>query len=455
MAVFEELMGIYHQTVKDFPDKRTGKNLSYSMQDIASGAFSVFFTQCASFLEHQRIMQQNIGLNNARTLFSVSDIPTDNHIRKMLDEVSYNHLFPAFEGCLDLLQKNHTLDQFRVNLEGIDTQLLLALDGTWYFDSSTIHCKNCLTKTKDGRKIFYHAILNPSLVKPYLDKVIPLPVECLLPQDGNNKDRNNKDGNNKQDCEQKGAKRWLRAHGKRYAALGQNLAAGVTVLGDDLYCHQPLIQAILDQGLNFILVCKPDSHPTLYEWIKGITEQNSIRHWNGRFHEILKFTIALEVPLKDDKEALTVNFVEVEIVNEKTEEVIYHNAFVTNLPLTQSNVEQIVECGRARWKIENEGNNTLKTKGYHLEHNFGHGQKHLSSFLVTLNILSYLFHTILELMDEEYQKIRGILVKRKTFFHDMKTLLKYVCFSNFHSLLHYMITGLIKPHQPSRMYSAP
>ncbi len=29
------------------------------------------------------------------------------------------------------------------------------------------------------------------------------------------------------------------------------------------------------------------------------------------------------------------------------------------------------------WKVENENNNTLKTKGYHLEHNFGHGQKHL------------------------------------------------------------------------------
>ena len=37
--------------------------------------------------------------------------------------------------------------------------------------------------------------------------------------------------------------------------------------------------------------------------------------------------------------------------------------------------------------VENENNNTLKTKGYHLEHNFGHGKQHLSSFLATLNIL--------------------------------------------------------------------
>jgi hypothetical protein len=39
----------------------------------------------------------------------------------------------------------------------------------------------------------------------------------------------------------------------------------------------------------------------------------------------------------------------------------------------------VVEAGRSRWKIENENNNVLKTKGYHLEHNFGHGQQHLSN----------------------------------------------------------------------------
>ena len=54
----------------------------------------------------------------------------------------------------------------------------------------------------------------------------------------------------------------------------------------------------------------------------------------------------------------------------------------------------LAASGRARWKIENENNNTLKTKGYHLEHNFGHGQQHLSSLLDAMNILAFLFHTV-------------------------------------------------------------
>lgn len=59
--------------------------------------------------------------------------------------------------------------------------------------------------------------------------------------------------------------------------------------------------------------------------------------------------------------------------------------------------------GRARWKIENENNNILKTKGYHLEHNFGHDREHLAALLLSLNPLAFLFHTALALVDEQYR----------------------------------------------------
>ena len=51
----------------------------------------------------------------------------------------------------------------------------------------------------------------------------------------------------------------------------------------------------------------------------------------------------------------------------------YENAWVTDLTPTSANIVQLVRAARARWKIENEGFNTLKNQGYHLEHNFGHG----------------------------------------------------------------------------------
>jgi len=85
--------------------------------------------------------------------------------------------------------------------------------------------------------------------------------------------------------------------------------------------------------------------------------------------------------------------------------------------------------------IENENNNTLKIKGYNLKHNFGHGKKHLSSLLMTFNLLAFLFHTLLDMMDSKYQLVRCKLPTRKTFFDDIRALTRYICFESWHGLL--------------------
>ena len=90
----------------------------------------------------------------------------------------------------------------------------------------------------------------------------------------------------------------------------------------------------------------------------------------------------------------------------------------------------------------NEHNNILKNRGYHLEHNFGHGKNHLSSFLLALNLLAFLFHTVLELVDEKYQLLREELSARKTFFNDVRALLRYLLFESWEHLLDFMLEHL-------------
>jgi Transglutaminase-like superfamily len=91
------------------------------------------------------------------------------------------------------------------------------------------------------------------------------------------------------------------------------------------------------------------------------------------------------VPLRDGADAMTVNWLMIEIRN-PAGAVTYRNSFITDLPVGRDTVVELAACGRARWKIENESFNTLKTKGYNLEHNFGHGHQHLSAVLAILNL---------------------------------------------------------------------
>jgi hypothetical protein len=64
-----------------------------------------------------------------------------------------------------------------------------------------------------------------------------------------------------------------------------------------------------------------------------------------------------------------VNYIYFETYNAEKEKVVYKNSWITDKPVTKENVGLLVECARARWKIENENNNALKNRGYHLEHN--------------------------------------------------------------------------------------
>jgi hypothetical protein len=88
------------------------------------------------------------------------------------------------------------------------------------------------------------------------------------------------------------------------------------------------------------------------------------------------------------------------ITHEETGEILYRNEWVTSLNLDEVNSHDVVACGRARWKSENENNNVLKNHGYHLAHNFGHGKEHLATTLLTLNLLAFLLHTIAQVADE-------------------------------------------------------
>ena len=118
--------------------------------------------------------------------------------------------------------------------------------------------------------------------------------------------------------------------------------------------------------------------------------------------------------------------------------MLYHNSFATSLGLDDRQVPEVVAAGRSRWKIETENNNTLKTKGYHFEHNYGHGQQHLASMLASLIILAFLVHTVLEWIDDQYPLLRRKLPSRQRLFSDIRALTSYLCVESWEALMTFM-----------------
>lgn len=416
------------QSCERFPDLHTGKNSKYELRDVGMSAFSVFFTQSPSFLAHQRDMKLRKGRSNAESLFALTAIPSDNQIRNLLDKVSPQVLHPVYRRTFLALEQTGILE----NRRSFAKQLLVAIDGTEYFSSNNIHCEQCNHRElSNGKTNYFHRVVTPVIVKPGDEHVISLEPEFIVPQDGHDK----------QDCEIQAAKRWLEKHGDFYAQRG------VTIVGDDLFSRQPFCLVLQEKHFHFILVCKPDSHPELYQTVaflaaNRVLGSKTVRRWVGKYAEIWTYRYANHLPLCSAKDAVEVGWCEVTITREDSGEQLYKNAFVTDFEVSEATVEAVVRDGRARWKVENEHNNILKTKGYHLEHNFGHGKQFLASVLLSLNLLAFLFHTVLDLVDEQYRAIRQALGTRRRFFQDLEALLRYFQFESWDAVLAFMFNGL-------------
>lgn len=420
------------------PDRRTGRNRSYSMADFTLSAFAVFFTQSPSFLSFQQNMEKVQGRNNAQSLFGVERIPCDNQIREMLDPVEPSELFSLFDDLHQGLSEAGLLQEMR----SVENTRLVALDGTWFFSSKNIECKNCCCQRHaDGTTTHFHSAITPVIVSPRHSHVVPLRPEFIQPQDGTEK----------QDCEINASKRWLAAHAGRYGTGND------TLLGDDLYAHEPFCRQALLHNFHFVFTCKPTSHAHLAGWIQGLAdtgqlEQLKVRVQNKRKHwENHQYRWANQVPLTDGDSPLKVNWCEITVTNDEGK-VLYRNAFITDWKIHAENVCGLVAAGRARWKIENENNNTLKTKGYHLEHNFGHGKKHLSSLLLTMNLLAFGLHTLLDVTDASYRLVRTAVGARRKFFQHLEALTAYWFFENWDQLMDFMMRGQeVGPYAPQKI----
>jgi hypothetical protein len=131
---------------------------------------------------------------------------------------------------------------------------------------------------------------------------------------------------------------------------------------------------------------------------------------------------------------MSVNWFSIKIFNGSGKRT-YHNSVVTDLPVTADSVAELAAYGRARWKVENETFNVLKTKGYNLEHNFGHGKQTLANLLVTLNLLAFAFHTVANLCVLAWRTAVAARGAKYRFFEHLRTIMAYIVFLDWQSLL--------------------
>jgi hypothetical protein len=418
---FTALRKSLSQHFEQIDDQRQSAKVDYSLHDCLMSGFAMMFFQDPSVLTFQRRLQDGIHKNNLTTLFEVSDIPKETQMREVLDAIPAVQLDGIFADFLHRLQRGKQL----ANYQFYDGSYLISIDGSQYFSSEKIRCPHCLVTESKGKQRYHHQILQSVIVHPEMRQVLPLAPEAI----------SNRDGNKKQDCERNAGKRVVRKIRATHPRLK------IIVTADGLYSNQPFIDELKTANMSFILVAKPTDHKVLFEWVNELIQLDGggsleLGDEKGRRH---RYQWVNQVPLNGSKDADLVNFFQYQLVA-KTGKVTYQNSWVTDIEVDENNVVDLVKGGRARWKIENETFNTLKNQGYHIEHNFGHGQQNLSMIFFVLNLLAFYIHQILELTDRLYHTVRYTkFTSRKEYWNQLRCTIRILIFPRWESLLNFIL----------------
>ena len=407
----------------NIPDPRC-EDGDISLTDALMSAFAMFSLKAPSLLAFDKERAEG----NLHTIYGIERAPCDTHMREMLDPVFPESVRPVFTGVFRQLQRGKVLEPMMF----LNGYYLLALDGTGYFSSKTVHCQSCLHKVhRNGSITYYHQMLGAAIIHPDFRAVIPLMPEPIIKQDGTEKN----------DCERNAAKRFI-------AKLRQNHPhLKFIVTEDGLSSNAPHIETLHEHGCHYILGVKEGDHASLFQQVQAAEAGGRVTFYERHDRAagvVHRFRFVNDMPLNGSRADVRVNVIE---YWERGPDKVQHFSWVTDLRVSQRNVYQLMRGGRARWKIENETFNTLKNQGYNFEHNYGHGEENLSVVFATIMMLAFLVDQTQQLCCALFQAVWAKLGSKRLLWERMRALFYGYHLESMRELLEALFYGYER-HRP-------
>jgi hypothetical protein len=406
---------------KDFrkiPDHRAG-NSKISLDDALMSALAMFQLKEPSLLAFDKRRREEP--DNLHTIFGIGNIPCDSQMRTILDPIRLSSLRAPFLSVFRQVQRGKDFEKMAF----IDGHYLLSGDGTGFYSSEKVTSPYCMGKrNKNGKTLYHQQMYAASFVHPHHKEVIPVFPEMIIKQDGSNKN----------DCERNASRRFYEDFRREHPHLK------VIVVEDGLASNGPHIRDLIRLGFRFILGAKPGDHTFLFAQIDAAVEDdriNELQYEDPDDHDKMHhFRYLNQVPLNKTNSDLLVNVLEYWQVGR--DDKITKFSWVTDLPITDENVFDLMLAARARWRIENETFNTLKNQGYNLGHSYGLGKQNLSAVFTILMMLAFLIDQVQQMSCWLFQKAwkkaeskRYLWERIRSFFADyridsMETILRAI-----------------------------
>ena len=395
--ILEELVIIIKQYFPELINKfegltdvRNQSYVKYQMKVIFIVRLMALMCEIKSMYEMTRELNTKEAIKNIAKIcgLELEEIPYCDTINDVFEKINIEEIRKYM---IIRLIRGKIIKKFLVR----DKYYHVIIDGTGLATSRKKYNENCLVKNKtdkNGKEYQEYStyVLEAKLVVG--DMVFSIGSEFV--ENGETKEE-------KQDCEIKAFKRLAEKIKKEYKRLK------IVISGDALYACKPVIDICKENEWKYIIRFKEGAIPSLYKEFETVV---------ARENESTKANYEYVTKLDYQEEKVNViKYTE----PKKQREFVY----ITDLPITNKNIEDSIELGRKRWKIENEGFNIQKNGTFDIRHLYSKNQIAIKVHYLMIQIA----HILRQLLEKGVKEIKELGLKLK----EISQMIKKWLTSNF------------------------
>jgi len=307
----------------------------------------------------------------------LNEIPHCDTINDVFKNVDVKEIEKIRKYMIVKMIRNKMLDKYKIRGQYYH----VIVDGTGLATSKKKYNKNCLVKNKTDKNGNEYQEYSTYVLEAKLvigDMVFSIGSEFVENEDENV---------DKQDCEIKAFKRLAEKIKKEYPRLR------IIISGDALYASKPVIDICKEKGWKYIIRFKEGSIPTLYREFKTIVKTD-----NESSKKNYEYVTGIDY---QENKINIIKYVE----GKKNTEFVY----ITDLNITDKNIEETIYIGRKRWKIENEGFNIQKNRTFDIGHLYSKDSTAIKVHYLMIQIA----HIIRQLLENGIKEIKELKLKLK------------------------------------------
>ena len=314
----------------------------------------------------------------------LEEIPHCDTINDIFENVKVEEIEAIIKYMINRMIRNKMFDKFKIR----DKYYHVIVDGTGLASSRKKYNKNCLVKNKRDKKGNEYQEYSTYVLEAKL--VIGNMVFSI----GSEFVENEEENIEKQDCETKAFKRLAEKIKKEYPRMK------IIVGADALYASKPVMDICKEKGWKYIIRFKEGAIPTLYKEFEEIVKKD-----NESKKENYEYVTKLDY--QEEK---------VNIMKNVDKDTKIEYMYMTDLPVSDKNIEATIGIGRKRWKIENEGFNIQKNGTFDIGHLYSKDTTAIKVHYLMIQIA----HIIRQLLEKGIKELK---LKLKEISHQLKNQL--------------------------------